>query len=86
MRAARTGADRRDPGELIQELSGSDVLSAFGASAKADAGDLRRTLAGLVQKSRVARLAEIGPPSILPTAELFTSSGDTVLTDLFPRW
>jgi hypothetical protein len=52
VRAARTGTGRRDPDELIHEPSQGGVLSAFGASATAGAGDLRLTLAGLVQKSR----------------------------------
>ena len=78
MRAARTGSDRRDPGELIQEPSGGGVLSAFGASATAGDGDLRLTLVGLVQKSRGPGAAGNGPPELWPAAELFTSAGAAV--------
>jgi len=84
VRAARTGADRRGPGELIQEPSRGVVLSAFGASVRAGVGDLRLTLEGLVQVSRAARLTGIGPQAISPAAELFTSSGGAIFGDRLP--
>src|SRR5205823_13086029 len=85
-RAARIGADRCGPGELIQEPSWGAVLSAFSAAVIAGVGDLRQTLEGLVQKGRGARATEVRPPAFCPAAELFTSSGGAVFPDRFPRW
>jgi len=56
------------------------------ASATPGVGDLRRTLEGLVQESRVAWVAGIGPPAVWPAAELFTSSGGAAWGSRFPRW
>jgi len=86
VRAARTGPDRRAAGELIQEPSWGEVLSAFKAAVVTSVGDLRLTLEGLVQESRGARATKIRPSAVWPAAELFTSSGGAVLTDRFPRW
>jgi hypothetical protein len=86
MRAARTGGVRHGPGELIQEPSGGGVLSTFGVPADAGVGDLRLTLEGLVQESPVARVAGKRPAAFSPPAELFTSSGDALFLERFPRW
>lgn len=86
MRVARNGADRRGLGELIQEPSRGQALSAFGAAVEAGVGDLRLTLEGLVQKGRGARSTGDGPPAVCAAAELFTSLGGAVLSDRFPRW
>jgi len=86
LRAARIGAGHRDPGELIQEPSRGGVLSAFSAAASASVGDLRLTLLGLVQKSRVTGWAKIGPVIEWLAAELFTSSGGAIFVDRFLRW
>jgi len=58
----------------------------LGAAVNTGVGDLRLTLAGLVQKGRGTRATGFGPPTIWLTAELFTSLGGAVLGDRFPRW
>ena len=86
LRAARIGAGHRGPGELIQEPLRGGVLSAFSAAASASVGDLRLTLSGLVQRSRVTGWAKIGPLVEWVAAELFTSSDGAIFRDRFLRW
>ena len=93
VRAARTGSGRRGPGELIQEPSRGGVLSAFGASAIVGGGDLRLTLAGLVQEGRGPDVTVSGPAAVWPRpgllarlpAELFTGAGGAPWGARFPR-